>query len=186
MMTEVPIFMKLDAAQSPQEAAKQLKLHLQNAQIFNVNPSPAYYTDGLTLKAAAAFNLEAENAEELRSAAEKLLALQVGKFDFVSIKFCGQGAHCCFAVVHNSLQDTAGIFHGFFSEPDDSPCLCGIMERSEQLCYIIILLKPETIQKLGCAEESQFVADWKNGVNLVLSQLNCGTKDFLQIGYQPF
>ncbi len=186
MITEVPIFMKIDGARCFEEASQILNMHLHKTSLPEISIYPAAVVDGEKISYAAAFNLEAENADEIKALAEKILSLKVGRFEFVSIKFCGQGVHCCFAVVPEQVENIALILHGYLSSSDEKICCCGIMKRSDSLSYVICFLKPQALENKCGEKQNRLIEIWKDSTEYVLNYLNCLTKDYLLVGYQKF
>lgn len=186
MITEVPIFMKIDGALSFDETSKILERHLQTTSLPEIMVSPAAVIDSEEISFAAAFNLKGENADEIKASAEKILSLGIGRFEFASIKFCGQGIHCCFAVVPEKIDDIALTLHGYFSSSDENICTCGIMKRSASLCYVICFLKPQILENKSEEEQSHLIQTWKDSMDYILDYLDCQTKDYLLVGYQKF
>lgn len=178
MVTEIPVFLQ----QNSEIDLSDFSQKLQACGLSEIIPYEAIYLNKNHQKKCFAFNVEGENQPTILNKLQKISTLNIGKIDFVSIKFCGQGIHCCFAVVDVPFADLTALTIGYISDTNFSAY---IMKRSDEISYFIALLDPQELKKLDYVAQFHKIEEWQKYTQYLLEYLKAGSVDFMQVGYYP-
>ncbi len=176
MVTEIPIFLSL----ATEISLPDFETKLQAIGLGEITPYEAVYLDKDHQKNCFAFNVEGANQDEILQKLAKISALNLGRIDFASIKFCGRGAHCCFSVVNMSLVDLSAYIIGYISDTEFTAYL---MKRNEKMTYLISILDPNYLNSLDYPAQFKEIKDWQDEAKYILEYLHAGSIDFMTIGY---
>ena len=178
MVTEVPVFLALEKHIN----LAQFKENLLQERLAYVKPYPAVFVDNQNEKNGFCFNIEGANQQDIVLQLQIIKQMKIGKMDFASIKFCGRGIHCCFAVVHQPLEDVKALTIGYINDTDFSAYL---MRRNKNITYFMSFLKPQLLEKLDYTAQFYQIKEWRTYADYLLKYLNAGSVDFMQVGYYP-
>lgn len=178
MVTEIPVFLQLNTEISLADFEKKL----QACNLSEITPYAAVYLDKDHQKDCFAFNVEGVGQEDILQKLQKILFLDLGYIDFASIKFCGRGIHCCFAVLEMPLDELTAMTIGYINDTDFSAY---IMKRNDKISYFMAFLDPQKLEKLDNAAQPGKIEEWKEYAKYLLEYLNADSIDFLQVGYYP-
>lgn len=178
MVTEVPVFLETQTKMSLAQFNEQLQQH----NLTFVEPYEAMFLDKEDCRYGFCFNVEGENQQDILGKLQQIIVLKLGKIDFASIKFCGQGIHCCFAVLKMPLNALMAMVIGYINDTDFSAY---IMKRSDEISYFMAFLDPQELKKLETAKQAKKIEEWKEYAKYLLEYLDAGSIDFMQVGYYP-
>lgn len=178
MITEVPIFLETQTKMS----LAQFKEQLQQRNLTFIEPYEAMFLDKHTERYGFCFNIEGDNQQDIIEKLQQITTQNFGKIAFASIKFCGQGIHCCFAVLTMPINALMTLTLGYMNNTDFSVCL---MKRSDEISYFMAFLDPKKLENLDYTAQFHKIEDWKKYTKSLLEYLDAGSMDFLQVGYYP-
>ncbi|MFR3313114.1 MAG: hypothetical protein ACLTT2_02610 [Alphaproteobacteria bacterium] len=103
MITEIPSFLLVNEAKTPNDAV----LIVKNSVVENAYP--AFVVNAESARPAAAFNIEADDGYSLTQTADGIYNAGIGTFDYVSYPFCGQGGIVLFCRIGMQYVRRCGI-----------------------------------------------------------------------------
>lgn len=178
MVTEIPIFLETKTKMKLAQFQEKLQQH----NLTFIEPYEAIFLNNNTEHYGFCFNVEGENQQDILNKLQQVTSLDFGKIDFVSIKFCGRGIHCCFSVLEMPINALLALSLGYLNNKGFTGYL---MKRSSKISYFIAFLDPKELEKLDYSGQFFKIEDWKKYTQSLMQYLDAGTIDFMQVGYYP-
>ena len=179
MVTEIPVFLETKTKMNLVQFQEKLQQH----NLTFVEPYEAIFLDENTEHYGFCFNVEGEDQQDILNKLQQITALNLGKIDFVSIKFCGRGIHCCFSVFEMPVNALLALSLGYLNNNKDFSGF--LMKRNNKISYFIAFLDPKKLEKLDYPSQFLKIEEWKKYTKSLMEYLDAGTMDFLQVGYHP-
>ena len=170
MITEIPSFLLVNEAKTPNDAV----LIVKNSVVENAYP--AFVVNAESARPAAAFNIEADDGYGLTQTADDIYNAGIGTFDYVSYPFCGQGVSCFFAVLGCNMYDGAVLLPLLLCRRPEIENV-GLFMHRDDMCYAVSLFK---------TKDAVAYKNWQCAVRSLCEKLNVMTLDFLEVGYLAY